>query len=87
MLTGLALLAGLGSAPLRADEAAPAPPDYAQAQAWACRPEAEGACTAGLDAVVLAADGTTTPQPFVPAADPPIDWFYAYPTVSRERQA
>jgi hypothetical protein len=66
-----------------AGDAAPAT-DYAQPASWACRPGAEDACTAGLDAVAATIDGRKTPQPFRAATDPAIDCFYVYPTVSRE---
>lgn len=66
-------------------EAPPSPdPDYAQPASWACRPGAETLCTTGLDAIRVDAQGHRTPAPFQPAADPGIDCFYVYPTVSRE---
>lgn len=58
--------------------------DYGQPTHWMCRPGQEETCTRDLDAMVVAADGTRTPQRFVPAADPPIDCFYVYPTASHE---
>jgi hypothetical protein len=67
----------------------PPPPsggsDYSVAAHWVCRPGAETTCTTGLDATVQYADGHTEPQPFTPAADPPIDCFYVYPSVSKEQ--
>jgi hypothetical protein len=66
--------------------AAAAPIDYSQPANWACRPGQETLCTTGLDALVVAADGTRTPQPFTPATAAPIDCFYVYPTVSEEKQ-
>jgi hypothetical protein len=42
-------------------------------------------CTTGLSATVENANGSTAAQPFTPAADPPIDCFYVYPTVSEEK--
>ena len=59
--------------------------DYSIAANWVCRPGADIPCTTGLDAQVLNADGTTEAQPFTPAADPLIDCFYVYPTVSQEQ--
>jgi hypothetical protein len=50
-----------------------------------CRPGADAVCTTGLDANVQNADGSTKALPFTPAADPPIDCFYLYPTVSQEQ--
>ena len=59
-------------------------PDYADPAAWLCRPGHETVCTTGLDAMAVTADGTRTVQPFQPAATPPIDCFYVYPTASHE---
>jgi len=59
--------------------------DYSVAANWVCRPGADAVCTTGLDASVENADGSTTAQPFTPAADPAIDCFYVYPTVSQEQ--
>jgi hypothetical protein len=39
-------------------------------------------CEGGLDATVVGPGGTTTREAFRPAADPPVDCFYVYPTVS-----
>src|SRR3984893_15634587 len=67
----------------------PPPPsggsDYSLAAHWVCRPGAEPTCTTGLDATVQYADGHSEPQPFTPAANPPIDCFYVYPSVSKEQ--
>jgi hypothetical protein len=51
---------------------------------WVCRPDADDVCDHELDATVVAADGTLTPEPFRPATDPPVDCFYVYPTISRD---
>jgi Protein of unknown function (DUF3089) len=59
--------------------------DYSLAANWVCRPGSDVPCTTGLDAEVLNADGTTEQQPFTAAADPVIDCFYVYPTVSQEQ--
>jgi hypothetical protein len=72
-------LALAGSAP-----AQPAPIDYSQTASWVCRPGAEEVCTTGLDAMVVTATGQRTLEVFTPAADPPIDCFYVYPTISKE---
>jgi hypothetical protein len=49
---------------------------------WLCRPGSDDAtCTEDLDAVVVTAAGRQ-PDPFEPPADPPVDCFYVYPTVS-----
>jgi Protein of unknown function (DUF3089) len=59
--------------------------DYSIVAHWVCRPGAETVCTTGLDAEVQNADGSTTAQPFTAAAEPAIDCFYVYPTVSQEK--
>lgn len=67
------------------DAAAPArasAPDYGLDTNWLCRPGRDDACGQDLSAIVLAADGTMTREPFARAADPGIDCFYVYPTVS-----
>ncbi len=59
--------------------------DYSDAANWICRPGAESVCTSGLDAKVVAPSGAAKTLAFEPAADPPIDCFYVYPTVSDEQ--
>lgn len=55
---------------------------------WLCRPgQARNPCAGGLDATVVHAGGSRTVEPFHPAADPPVDCFYVYPTVSAARTA
>lgn len=61
------------------------PVDYTTPASWLCRPGNETTCTADLDALVIGPDGIRTPQPFAAAANPPVDCFYVYPTVSREQ--
>lgn len=73
----------------------PAPPiDYRDPATWICRPgvapgsspgQADGTCSANLDAIAIDSAGTRTLVPYVPAADPRIDCFYVYPTVSGDR--
>ena len=56
---------------------------YADPAVWLCHPErSDDACDTDLDATVVAADGTLTVEPHEPAADPAVDCFYVYPTVS-----
>jgi hypothetical protein len=52
---------------------------------WVCRPEANDVCQGNLDTTVVKADGTMTVEPFRAAADPPVDCFYLYPTISRDQ--
>jgi hypothetical protein len=58
--------------------------DYADAQNWVCRPDHP--CRDDLTTAVLGADGSVRLEPFKPAADPKIDCFYVYPTVSMSRE-
>ncbi|MCB9703906.1 MAG: DUF3089 domain-containing protein [Myxococcales bacterium] len=63
-------------------------PDYASADAWACRPDVDGdACDIDLTAVEVLPDGSTQLVDHVPAADPAIDCFYVYPTVDLRLRA
>jgi hypothetical protein len=49
---------------------------------WLCRPGLPAnPCEGDLDATVVGPAGSR-PEPFRPAADPPVDCFYVYPTVS-----
>lgn len=53
---------------------------------WVCRPDTpKDLCHGDLDSTEVAADGTLTVQPFKPAADPKVDCFYVYPTISRDQ--
>jgi hypothetical protein len=52
---------------------------------WVCRPDIDDdICDSDLDATIIDADGTLTPEPFERAEDPAIDCFYVYPTISRD---
>jgi hypothetical protein len=52
---------------------------------WLCKPGlADNPCAGNLDATSVDATGHTTLLPAAPAADPPIDCFYVYPTVSHQ---
>lgn len=79
----IASMAPSGSPP--SSPAASDATDYSVAAHWVCRPGSETVCTTALDALVQFADGSTQMQPFTPAADPAIDCFYVYPTVSAEQ--
>jgi hypothetical protein len=53
---------------------------------WLCRPGlADNPCESDLTTTVVYADGTSTVEQVAPAADPPIDCFYVYPTVSDQQ--
>ena len=64
-----------------------APVDYSDPAAWLCRPGAEDACKQPATATTVFADGRTSRDGFTLAADPPIDCFYVYPTVSLDQTA
>ncbi len=62
---------------------APAPAPALGAPVWLCRPGmAHDPCSGDLTATVVRADGTTSLQQARPAANPPVNCFYVYPTVS-----
>jgi hypothetical protein len=89
-----AFLAGLGAAVAlmygslaQAQAQTPTPPaknDYASSQAWLCLPSRKDACSQDQNVTVVMADGTLVREPFKVAADPGIDCFYVYPTVSND---
>jgi hypothetical protein len=83
ILAALGLTAGLALAtPALAQ--APAPNDYAKTENWLCLPGRADACAADQTATIVAADGKATTEAFKPAANPPVDCFYVYPTVSTD---
>lgn len=61
--------------------------DYADPAHWVCHPDTADVCDTGLDATIVDADGTLTPEPFAPDPDAPVDCFYVYPTISRDPSA
>jgi hypothetical protein len=83
MLAALGLTASLmlgGGAQAQA----PTPNDYAKTENWLCLPGRADACAADQTTTIVAADGKTTTETFKPAANPPVDCFYVYPTVSTD---
>lgn len=64
--------------------AASPPTDYANPQAWACRPGQPGACDVDLSTTVLGRDGRATVERARPDPKAPVDCFYVYPTVSTD---
>jgi hypothetical protein len=59
--------------------------DYANPALWLCRPDLkDNRCKVDLNATVIAANGKTSIEKFVPAKDPKIDCFFVYPTVSMD---
>ncbi len=59
---------------------------YDRPENWLCLPDRpDDACDQDLDTTVIQPDGTTSIETFQPAADPPIDCFYVYPTISGDK--
>lgn len=63
-----------------------APNDYGKPETWLCLPGRSDPCsTQDLTTSVIAADGGVTLEPFVRAAEPGVDCFYVYPTISTDK--
>ena len=60
--------------------------DYSDSRTWLCRPgqTAGNACAIDLSTTIVAANGTLTTEAWKANANPPIDCFYVYPTVSTD---
>ena len=85
-LATAALLASSSFAQAPDAGAAPQQPnDYANKESWLCRPDHPGACAADLTTTIVAADGALSVEKFTANPQAPIDCFYVYPTVSRDR--
>jgi hypothetical protein len=56
--------------------------DYSKPESWLCRPGRQDSCAADLSTTVVSADGKLARETFTANADPAIDCFYVYPTVS-----
>ncbi|HET9428528.1 MAG TPA: DUF3089 domain-containing protein [Allosphingosinicella sp.] len=80
----LALACALAGTPAFGQAPAPSAPDYAQDSAWLCLPGRADACGAPLATAALNPNGYGSNGQVTPAADPPIDCFYVYPTISRD---
>jgi hypothetical protein len=84
ILTALALAAAPALAQAQTAPAPPPPVDYAAAANWVCLPGRDDACSHPLPTADLDPAGYGPLVPSAVAADPPIDCFYVYPTVSRD---
>lgn len=84
IIVGLGAALTLGMAGVAWSRTTPAKNDYADPATWLCLPGRSDACAADQTATIVAADGTLTREPFKRAADPGIDCFYVYPTVSND---
>ena len=85
------IIAALGfacfAAPLAAQPPAPAPAgtiDYSNAANWLCLPGREDGCSRALPTTTLDPNGYGPVGQASPAANPAVDCFYVYPTVSRD---
>jgi Protein of unknown function (DUF3089) len=66
--------------------ATPAPSVGPDDTVWLCKPGLKSnPCEGSLDTTAIDAAGKTTVLPASPAANPPIDCFYVYPTVSSQK--
>lgn len=81
LLAALAL--GFTATPALAQEVG-SPVDYADEASWLCLPGRADACGTPLPTADLTPAGYGPVTVATPAADPPIDCFYVYPTVSRD---
>ena len=88
-------LAGCAAAPAAVGPDAAGPPPFAGYESvlyagtahWLCHPDLPSGgdiCRQSLDATVVDARGTTSVERHAAAADPAVDCFYVYPTVSRD---
>lgn len=59
----------------------PAAPDYALGESWVCRPGRQDACAIDMSAEIVG-PGRSRPLPAPRRAEPKIDCFYLYPTIS-----
>lgn len=77
----LGAVLSLGLTPAQAETP---PADYADDASWLCRPGRNDACAGDLTATIIQADGGMAREVFTRAANPAIDCFYVYPTVSTD---
>jgi hypothetical protein len=59
--------------------------DYGRGENWLCLPGRKDVCSTPLAVTDLNPAGYALPQPSAVAADPKVDCFYVYPTVSRDQ--
>ncbi|MBW0145824.1 DUF3089 domain-containing protein [Sphingomicrobium clamense] len=77
------LLAAVAATPASAQTAPPAP-DYSNPDHWICLPGRADLCGRGIEITPLTPDGWGRTGITRPAAAPPIDCFYVYPTISSD---
>jgi hypothetical protein len=84
-LLAFALAFAAATAAAQEAETPPPAPDYANDAHWLCRPGRQDPCSTPLPTTALNPNGYGSTGVVRPAADPGIDCFYVYPTVSRDR--
>jgi len=88
VLLATVLVAGCGGSKKAATHSTVAPssgPRDRFGTVWLCRPGETGdPCSTDLTTTVVAGDGSTRIERIAPAANPPVDCFYVYPTISAE---
>jgi hypothetical protein len=82
-LLTFAALAGI--APAAAQAQTPAVPDYSKESNWLCLPGRSDVCSSPLGTTALNPNGYGSTGRSSVAKDPPLDCFYVYPTVSRDK--
>ncbi len=83
-LSVLGFGAALAAQPASA-QPAPPPPDYSKPATWLCLPGRADICSRPLPTTALNPSGYGSDGPSFVAKSPPVDCFYVYPTVSRDR--
>jgi hypothetical protein len=84
MTKPLILVSLIASFALAQEPPAPTPNDYADAKSWLCKPGRHDACDVDLTTTVISPEGKLTRETWTRAANPPVDCFYVYPTVSTD---
>ena len=82
-LAMLAVVTAFAAAPAAAQPTAA--PDYSKASSWLCLPGRSDTCSKPLPTTALNPNGYGSKGLSPVATKPPVDCFYVYPTVSRDR--
>lgn len=83
-MSGLVVASVLGAASASAQTPS-ASPDYSTDATWLCLPGRQDVCSTPLATTALNPNGYGSTGRSTVAKDPPLDCFYVYPTVSRDR--
>ena len=87
LLGAVALVAAACGQTSTTPPATAAPGADAAGIVWLCMPgKADNPCESTLTTTVMDASGKRTEQSTTPAANPPIDCFYVYPTISQQQK-